>query len=73
MLLCLQILTVDLLCFPVHASLLLANMICGLLYLFAGGDLGQTFGLALVYWFLFTPASFMCWYRPAYKAFRYSN
>jgi hypothetical protein len=47
-------------------------MICGLLYLFAKGDMGQTFGLALVYWFLFTPASFMCWYRPAYKAFRYS-
>lgn len=54
----------------VHASLLFANMAVGLLYLFAGGDMGQTFGLALVYWFLFTPASFLCWYRPAYKAFR---
>jgi hypothetical protein len=34
--------------FSVHASLLFANMAVGLLYLFAGGDMGQTFGLALV-------------------------
>lgn len=53
-----------------HASLLLANMLTGLLYLFGGGDAGSTFGLALVYWFLFTPASYMCWFRPGYKAFR---
>ena len=53
-----------------HASLLLVNMLTGLLYLFGGGDAGQTFGLALVYTFLFTPASYMCWFRPGYKAFR---
>jgi len=53
-----------------HASLLLVNMLTGLLYLFGGGDAGQTFGLALVYAFLFTPASYMCWFRPGYKAFR---
>ena len=53
-----------------HASLLLANMLTGLLYLFGGGDAGSTFGLALIYWFLFTPASYMCWFRPGYKAFR---
>jgi len=46
------------------------NTIVGLLYLFAGGDKGQTFGLALVYFVLFTPASFMCWFRTGYKAFR---
>jgi len=34
--------------FSVHASLLFANMAVGLLYLFAGGDMGQTFGIALV-------------------------
>lgn len=45
-------------------------MVVGLLYLFVGGDLGGTFGLALVYFFIFTPASFLCWFRPAYKAFR---
>lgn len=53
-----------------HAALLLANMVVGILYLFAGGDSGQTFGLALIYWALYTPLSFICWFRPAYKAFR---
>ena len=45
-------------------------MIVGLFYLFAGGDFGQTFGLGLLYFVLFTPVSFVCWFRPAYKAFR---
>ncbi|KAJ0069425.1 hypothetical protein NL108_006005, partial [Boleophthalmus pectinirostris] len=31
---------------------------------------GQDFGLALVWLLLFTPCSFLCWYRPVYKAFR---
>jgi len=53
-----------------HASLYLSNVLIGLLFLFAGGDAGETFGLSLVYWFLFTPASYMCWFRPGYKAFR---
>ena len=53
-----------------HVSLLLANFIIGFLYLCVKGDQGATMGLALVYFFLFTPASFVCWFRPAYKAFR---
>lgn len=53
-----------------HAGLLLGNLVIGILYLFGGGDKGQTFGLALVYWALYTPLSFICWFRPAYKAFR---
>jgi len=53
-----------------HVSLLAANLLTGLLYLFVGGDMGQTFGLALVYCALFSPASYVCWFRPAYKAFR---
>merc|ERR1719427_1214333 len=28
------------------------------------------FGLGLVYGFFFIPLSFLCWFRPAYKAFR---
>jgi len=53
-----------------HVSLLVVNLLAGLLYLFTKGDSGETFGLALVYCVLFTPASFVCWFRPAYKAFR---
>lgn len=51
-------------------GLLFANMVVGLIYMFTGGDIGITFGLALIYFILFTPLSFMCWFRPAYKAFR---
>lgn len=31
---------------------------------------GVTFGLSIIFLFLFTPCSFLCWYRPVYKAFR---
>lgn len=54
-----------------HVTLLLANLVVALFYIFAGGDQAwATFGLALIYTFLFTPASFVCWFRPVYKAFR---
>ena len=54
-----------------HVSLLFANLLTGLLYLIVGGDGGATtFGFALIYCIIFTPASFVCWFRPAYKAFR---
>lgn len=54
-----------------HVSLLAANVLASLLYLLVGGDSGiENFFLALVYCVLFTPASFVCWFRPAYKAFR---
>lgn len=53
-----------------HAGLLTANLVVGLLYLFCNKEGGAMFGLALVYWVLYTPLSFICWFRPAYKAFR---
>ncbi|TRY65115.1 hypothetical protein DNTS_009670 [Danionella cerebrum] len=31
---------------------------------------GVGFGLAILWFLLFTPCSFVCWYRPVYKAFR---
>lgn len=52
-----------------YAGVMCVNILGGLTLLFHNGDF-QTFGLAIFYAFLFTPASFMCWYRPAYKAFR---
>ena len=53
-----------------HTALLLINMMVGVLYMFVGGDNGETFGLSLVYMGIFTPLSFVCWFRPAYKGFR---
>jgi len=53
-----------------HASLLFVNMLVGLLFLFGSGDMGTNFGLGLMYLILFTPASYLCWFRPVYKAFR---
>jgi len=53
-----------------HALLLLLNLFGGTCYLFGGLDDGSMFGLALVYGFFFIPLSFLCWFRPAYKAFR---
>ena len=50
-------------------GLLFANLITALIYLFTDAA-GQTFGVALLYWILFTPASYVCWFRPAYKAFK---
>eukprot|EP00094_Tigriopus_californicus_P013365 TCALIF_12926-PA protein Name:"Similar to Scamp1 Secretory carrier-associated membrane protein 1 (Mus musculus)" AED:0.26 eAED:0.26 QI:0/0.66/0.71/0.85/0.66/0.71/7/243/261 len=53
-----------------HVSLLFSNMIVGLLYLFVGGDWGGTFVGSTIYFLIFSPLSFICWFRPAYKAFR---
>eukprot|EP00095_Tigriopus_kingsejongensis_P012750 maker-scaffold30_size591359-snap-gene-1.17 protein:Tk12750 transcript:maker-scaffold30_size591359-snap-gene-1.17-mRNA-1 annotation:"hypothetical protein DAPPUDRAFT_50141" len=53
-----------------HVGLLFANMIVGLLYLFVGGDWGGTFMVATIYFIIFSPLSFVCWFRPIYKAFR---
>ncbi|CAB3363441.1 Hypothetical predicted protein [Cloeon dipterum] len=52
-----------------HGGVLLLNVIGGLILLFYDGKF-VTFGLSIFYVFLYTPYSFLCWYRPAYKAFR---
>jgi len=53
-----------------HALLMIANLFGGVCFLFSGLDKGSMFGLGLVYGFFFIPLSFLCWFRPAYKAFR---
>ncbi|XP_041980706.1 secretory carrier-associated membrane protein 5 [Aricia agestis] len=51
-------------------SLVLAlNIVGGIAMMFAGGGF-TVFGLAVLYFILLTPFSFVCWYRPIYKAFR---
>jgi len=53
-----------------HALLMVLNLLGGVCFLFSGQDKGSMFGLGLVYSFFFIPLSFLCWFRPAYKAFR---
>ena len=53
----------------VHAVALGFNMIAALVVLIAGGS-GTTFALSIVFFIIFTPLSYVCWFRPAYKGFR---
>ncbi|XP_063041888.1 secretory carrier-associated membrane protein 3 isoform X2 [Engraulis encrasicolus] len=52
------------------AVTLLVNMISCMIYFCADVTNGVGLGLAILWFILFTPCSFVCWYRPVYKAFR---
>ncbi|CAH1720084.1 unnamed protein product [Chironomus riparius] len=52
-----------------YAAVMCVNVVGGLLLMFKNTDFAYFF-LGLFYAVLFTPASFLCWYRPAYKAFK---
>ena len=55
----------------VNWFVLIANLLGGTLIL--GIDDGTTFGLSILYCILFIPLSYICWFRPAYNAFRNSS
>ncbi len=57
---------------PVHSATLFLNVLACLAYFTADSQYGVDFGLSILWFILFTPVSFICWYRPVYKAFRYS-
>ncbi|KAK3891220.1 hypothetical protein Pcinc_004886 [Petrolisthes cinctipes] len=52
-----------------HALMLLLNILGGLSVFIAFNE-GAVFGLSILYFFIFTPFSYICWFRPVYKAFR---
>ncbi|KAJ3604685.1 hypothetical protein NHX12_029425 [Muraenolepis orangiensis] len=55
-----------------HAGTLFVNMFGCLFWFFVDASRGVDFGLAMLWFLLFTPCSFVCWYRPLYGAFRQS-
>ncbi|KAG5264407.1 hypothetical protein AALO_G00253460 [Alosa alosa] len=52
------------------ACTLLFNLISSLANFCVDVSGGVGLGLAILWFILFTPCSFVCWYRPVYKAFR---
>ncbi|XP_067131268.1 secretory carrier-associated membrane protein 1 isoform X3 [Centruroides vittatus] len=52
-----------------YVGVLLLNVLGTMAILFVDGD-ATTFGFSLLAIFLFAPLSFVCWFRPLYKAFR---
>lgn len=56
--------------FTVHGCVMVLNILGGLALIFKTSEGFTTFGLGILYLILFTPISFLCWFRPAYKAFR---
>ncbi|XP_013080206.1 secretory carrier-associated membrane protein 1-like isoform X3 [Biomphalaria glabrata] len=53
-----------------HVLVLFLNFLGSLAYFITNSSGGATFGLSILWLVLFTPCSFICWYRPLYKAFR---
>ncbi|XP_049732169.1 secretory carrier-associated membrane protein 4 isoform X1 [Elephas maximus indicus] len=54
---------------PVYCATLAVNLVACLAWWIGGGS-GANFGLAFVWLLLFSPCSYVCWFRPVYKAFR---
>ncbi|CAF3341433.1 unnamed protein product [Rotaria sp. Silwood1] len=52
-----------------YSATLFLNMIAALSYFVVDKNGATTFGLSLVYLFLFVPGSYICWFRPIYRAF----
>ncbi|XP_029921338.1 secretory carrier-associated membrane protein 1 [Myripristis murdjan] len=53
-----------------HSGTLIANMFGCLAWFCVDASRGVDFGLSMLWFMLFTPCSFVCWYRPLYGAFR---
>ncbi|XP_012670265.1 secretory carrier membrane protein 2, like [Clupea harengus] len=53
-----------------HCVTLFLNILACLAHFTVDAAHGVDFGLAILWFILFSPAAFLCWYRPVYKAFK---
>ncbi|KFV52792.1 Secretory carrier-associated membrane protein 2, partial [Tyto alba] len=53
-----------------HSITLLLNLLACLAWFTVQPERGVDFGLSILWFIIFTPCAFLCWYRPIYKAFR---
>ncbi|XP_041651750.1 secretory carrier-associated membrane protein 2 [Cheilinus undulatus] len=53
-----------------HCVTLFLNLLACLAAFISSADHGIDFGLSILWLILFAPCSFLCWYRPVYKAFK---
>uniref|UniRef100_A0A8C4RAP6 Secretory carrier-associated membrane protein n=1 Tax=Eptatretus burgeri TaxID=7764 RepID=A0A8C4RAP6_EPTBU len=54
----------------VHAATLCLNVLGCLAWFCVDSTRGVDFGLSILWFIIFTPCSYLCWFRPAYKAFK---
>ncbi|KAG5263798.1 hypothetical protein AALO_G00268710 [Alosa alosa] len=52
-----------------HCATLAVNFVGCLAWMFGGGGV-TNFGMSIMWLILFTPCSYVCWFRPIYKAFK---
>ena len=53
----------------VNSATLAVNLIGCFAWMFGGGGV-TNFGLAIIWLIMFTPCSYVCWFRAVYKAFK---
>ncbi|XP_047651433.1 secretory carrier-associated membrane protein 2 isoform X2 [Phacochoerus africanus] len=56
-----------------HSVTLFLNLLACLAWFLVDTSRGVDFGLSILWFVIFTPCAFLCWYRPIYKAFRSDN
>ncbi|XP_012717924.2 secretory carrier-associated membrane protein 2 [Fundulus heteroclitus] len=53
-----------------NCMVLFLNLLACLAYMIKASEHGIDFGLSILWFILFSPCSFLCWYRPVYNAFK---
>ncbi|XP_008586777.1 PREDICTED: secretory carrier-associated membrane protein 2 isoform X3 [Galeopterus variegatus] len=52
-----------------HSVTLFLNLLACMAWFIGNTSKGVDFGLSILWFVIFTPCAFLCWYRPIYKAF----